>query len=50
MEEGKPTTLNSRPDHIRRAVDGSLKRLRTDHIDLLYQHRVDPAVPMEEVA
>ena len=50
VEEGKPTTLNSRPDHIRRAVDGSLKRLRTDHIDLLYQHRVDPAVPMEEVA
>lgn len=36
-----------RPDHIRRAVEGSLKRLRTDHIDLLYQHRVDPNVPME---
>ncbi|MDO5538239.1 MAG: aldo/keto reductase, partial [Desulfovibrionaceae bacterium] len=50
VEEGKPTALNSRPDHIRRAVEGSLRRLRTDHIDLLYQHRVDPQVPMEEVA
>ena len=50
VEEGKPTALNSRPDHIRRAVEGSLKRLRTDYIDLLYQHRVDPEVPMEEVA
>lgn len=50
VEEGKPTALNSRPDHIRRAVEGSLRRLRTDRIDLLYQHRVDPNVPMEEVA
>ena len=50
VEEKRPTALNSRPDHIRRAVEGSLKRLRTDHIDLLYQHRVDPDVPMEEVA
>ena len=50
VEEGQPTTLNSRPDHIRRAVEGSLRRLRTDHIDLLYQHRVDPNVPMEDVA
>lgn len=50
VEESKPTALNSRPDHIRRAVEGSLRRLRTDHIDLLYQHRVDPNVPMEEVA
>lgn len=50
VEEKQPTALNSRPDHIRRAVEGSLKRLRTDHIDLLYQHRVDPQVPMEEVA
>lgn len=50
VEEGQPTSLNSRPDHIRRAVEGSLKRLRTDHIDLLYQHRVDPNVPMEAVA
>ncbi len=43
-------TLNSRPEHIRRSVDASLKRLRTDMIDLLYQHRVDPNVPIEEVA
>lgn len=42
--------LNSRPDHIKLAVDGMLKRLRTDRIDLLYQHRVDPAVPIEDVA
>src|SRR5258708_39300507 len=42
--------LNSRPEHIKQAVDGSLKRLKTDHIDLLYQHRVDPDVPMEDVA
>ena len=44
------TTLNSRPEHIRRSVDASLKRLRTDTIDLLYQHRVDPNVPIEDVA
>lgn len=50
VEESQPTSLNSRPDHIRRAVEGSLRRLRTDHIDLLYQHRVDPNVPMEDVA
>jgi aryl-alcohol dehydrogenase-like predicted oxidoreductase len=42
--------LNSRPDHIRKVVEGSLKRLRTDRIDLYYQHRVDPAVPIEDVA
>ena len=42
--------LNSKPDHIKRAVEGSLTRLRTDHIDLLYQHRVDPQVPIEDVA
>jgi aryl-alcohol dehydrogenase-like predicted oxidoreductase len=42
--------LNSRPDHIELAVDGMLKRLRTDRIDLLYQHRVDPQVPIEDVA
>jgi aryl-alcohol dehydrogenase-like predicted oxidoreductase len=42
--------LNSRPEHIRLAVDGMLKRLHTDRIDLLYQHRVDPAVPIEDVA
>ena len=41
---------NSRPDHIKAAVNGSLRRLKTDYIDLLYQHRVDPNVPMEEVA
>lgn len=41
---------NSRPDHIRAVVDASLKRLRTDRIDLLYQHRVDPDVPIEDVA
>jgi aryl-alcohol dehydrogenase-like predicted oxidoreductase len=45
-----PPGLNSRPDHIRRAVDGSLKRLKTEKIDLLYQHRVDPDVPIEDVA
>jgi aryl-alcohol dehydrogenase-like predicted oxidoreductase len=42
--------VNSKPDHIRAAVEGSLRRLRTDRIDLLYQHRVDPDVPMEDVA
>jgi aryl-alcohol dehydrogenase-like predicted oxidoreductase len=42
--------LNSKPQHIKRAVEGSLKRLRTDRIDLLYQHRVDPQVPIEDVA
>ncbi len=42
--------LNSRPEHINRAVEGMLQRLRTDRIDLLYQHRVDPDVPIEETA
>src|ERR1700704_2967118 len=42
--------LNSRPDHIKKVVEGSLTRLRTDRIDLYYQHRVDPAVPIEDVA
>jgi aryl-alcohol dehydrogenase-like predicted oxidoreductase len=42
--------LNSRPAHIKQAVEGMLKRLRTDRIDLVYQHRVDPAVPIEDVA
>lgn len=41
--------LDSRPEHVRAAVEGSLRRLRTDRIDLLYQHRVDPAVPIEDV-
>lgn len=50
-ENGKQQPgLNSRPERIRRAVDGSLKRLRTDTIDLLYQHRIDPNVPIEDVA
>ena len=47
---GIPGETNSRPDHIRQVVEASLKRLRTDRIDLLYQHRVDPLVPIEEVA
>jgi aryl-alcohol dehydrogenase-like predicted oxidoreductase len=47
---GQQRGVNSKPDHIREVVEASLKRLRTDHIDLLYQHRVDPAVPIEEVA
>src|SRR6201997_5130380 len=42
--------VNSRPEHIRQAVEGSLKRLKVDAIDLLYQHRVDPNVPIEDVA
>jgi aryl-alcohol dehydrogenase-like predicted oxidoreductase len=42
--------LNSRPEHIKQVAEASLKRLRTDHIDLFYQHRVDPEVPIEEVA
>jgi aryl-alcohol dehydrogenase-like predicted oxidoreductase len=47
---GKTSGLNSRPAHIREVVDASLKRLKTDVIDLLYQHRVDPNVPIEDVA
>src|SRR5262249_50623104 len=42
--------LNSRPEHIKQSVEGSLRRLRVECIDLLYQHRVDPNVPIEEVA
>lgn len=42
--------VNSKPGQIRRAIEGSLRRLRTDHIDVYYQHRVDPEVPMEDVA
>jgi aryl-alcohol dehydrogenase-like predicted oxidoreductase len=45
---GSATGLNSRPEHVHEAVEGSLRRLNTDRIDLLYQHRVDPAVPIEE--
>ena len=50
IQDGKMVGLNSRPDNIRRAVEGSLKRLHIETIDLLYQHRVDPNVPMEDVA
>lgn len=46
----RPVTLSSRPGSIRNALEGSLRRLRTDHIDLYYQHRVDPNTPIEEVA
>ena len=49
MENGEQLQ-DSRPEVIRRSVDGSLRRLRTDHIDLYYQHRVDPNVPIEDVA
>jgi aryl-alcohol dehydrogenase-like predicted oxidoreductase len=49
-EGGKWTALNSRPEHIKEAAEGSLKRLKTDVIDLYYQHRVDPNVPIEDVA
>jgi aryl-alcohol dehydrogenase-like predicted oxidoreductase len=48
--DGKQAGLDSRPQHIRDVVEASLKRLKTDYIDLLYQHRVDTAVPIEEVA
>jgi len=48
--DGRSTGLNSRPEHIRASVDGSLHRLDVERIDLLYQHRVDPDVPIEEVA
>jgi aryl-alcohol dehydrogenase-like predicted oxidoreductase len=47
--DGGVTGLDSRPAHVREAVEGSLRRLATDRIDLLYQHRVDPAVPIEDV-
>lgn len=49
-DDNKQQILNSRPEHIRQAVEGSLRRLNTDVIDLLYQHRVDPDVPVEDVA
>src|SRR5690349_18554360 len=49
-EGGKWSALDSRPEHIKEAVEGSLKRLKTDVIDLYYQHRVDPNVPIEDVA
>ena len=49
-DSGKQTGLDSRPEHIRRMTEGSLKRLGVESIDLLYQHRVDPNVPIEDVA
>src|SRR5690242_20384853 len=49
FEDGKIAGVDSRPAHIREVVDGSLRRLQTDHIDLLYQHRVDRSVPIEDV-
>src|SRR2546422_9362645 len=49
IENGAMAGMDSRPDHIREAVEGSLRRLATDRIDLLYQHRVDPDVPIEDV-
>ena len=50
IENGKMMGADSRPEHIREAVEGSLQRLATDRIDLLYQHRVDPNVPIQDVA
>ena len=49
IEDGATTGVTSEPGHIRRAVEGSLRRIGTDYIDLLYQHRIDPAVPVEDV-
>ncbi|ALV25323.1 aldo/keto reductase [Campylobacter iguaniorum] len=50
VAENRPGVLNSKPTHIKKAVEGSLKRLKTDHIDMLFQHRVDKNTPIEEVA
>jgi len=50
FENGKRNGMDSRPDHIREVIDASLERLQTDRIDLLYQHRPDPTVPIEDVA
>ena len=50
FKDGKLEGLDSRPEHIREVTDAALQRLQTDHIDLLYQHRVDPDVPIEDVA
>jgi aryl-alcohol dehydrogenase-like predicted oxidoreductase len=49
-EDGKTNGLNSQPEHIKEVAEAALRRLRTDHIDLFYQHRVDPSVPIEDVA
>ncbi|HXB30279.1 MAG TPA: aldo/keto reductase [Puia sp.] len=50
IKDGKMVGVNSHPDNIKKAVEGSLQRLKTDVIDLLYQHRVDPKIPIEDVA
>lgn len=50
FENGRPTGRNSKPEHIRKVTDEMLKRLQTDYIDLLYCHRIDPEVPIEDVA
>ncbi|GGE06618.1 aldehyde oxidase [Marinithermofilum abyssi] len=50
IQDGKQAGMNSRPEHIKKVVEGSLKRLKVEAIDLYYQHRVDPDVPIEEVA
>src|SRR5437868_6374081 len=50
IENGKQVGLDSRPEHIKEVADASLQRLKTDVIDLFYQHRVDPDVPIEDVA
>ena len=50
FDQGKQVGLDSRPEHIRQVAEASLKRLKTDRIDLFYQHRVDPNVPIEDVA
>jgi aryl-alcohol dehydrogenase-like predicted oxidoreductase len=49
IEGGRPVGIDSRPQHVKEVAEASLRRLGTDHIDLLYQHRVDPAVPIEDV-
>src|SRR6476661_3228268 len=50
FEDGKQAGLDSRPEHIKQVAEAALTRLKTDRIDLLYQHRVDPDVPIEDVA
>ena len=50
FDQGKQVGLDSRPEHIKQVAEASLKRLKTDRIDLFYQHRVDPNVPIEDVA
>ncbi|WP_147474655.1 aldo/keto reductase, partial [Pseudomonas savastanoi] len=49
LQDGKIVGVNSRPEHIVEVVNASLKRLDTDYIDVLYQHRLDPSIPIEEV-